>query len=119
MKPNYFQYFISETGQISLNGKPHPTRKNKRGDVTACLNIKGSGAYIRDSKTVRVAQLVCDIYMEREENEKAIVFKDGNKSNIHPDNMIPCTATYAGQYNAKPKDKPKEVDIDINRIAWR
>jgi len=118
MKPNYHQYHITETGKIYLNGKLHPTRKNKDGDVIAYLKIGSIGDSIRTNRTVRVAQAVCDVYMTREKGQQAIIFKDGDKTNIHPDNMIPMSTSEAGRYHAAPKPKPKEVDIDIMRMKW-
>jgi len=130
MKPNYHQYHITETGKIYLNGKIHPTRITKKtenktgGDVVAYLRIDGKG------KAIRVAQAVCRIYKDVPDNHHAVIFLDGDKTNICLENMVTMTASDAGKWHSPPKEpkvnggyKPKppdEVKINLGaNISWK
>ena len=119
MKNNYHQYHITNTGKISLNGKPHKTKVNKDGHVIAYLSIKTSLDSMRKGKTIRVGKVVCQIYKDVPKNHEAVVFLDGDKTNITLDNMMTSTAVAAGKHNSKPKPEIKEVSLDISRISWR
>ena len=123
MKNNYYSYFISETGKIYLDGDPHPTKKDPQGNVVAYLRIEGKG------KTVRIAQLVCRLYKDMPKNHHAVIFKDGNKSNITLDNMVTMTTSNAGKHRQKQCTRPvitrnarkpmPEPEKNIMSISWK
>jgi len=97
---NYHQYMISRRGKVYLNGQPHPTKTDKEGNVRAYLRINGDG------KAIRVAQVVCRLYKDVPENHKAVIFKDGDKSNITLDNMVTMTTSNAGKHHSRKSSPP-------------
>ncbi len=114
MKPNFHQYHITETGKIYLNDEYHPTKTDKAGNIVAYLRIDRKG------KRVQMAHVIYDLYREpRHKNKRSIIFIDGNKANLHPDNLEAVTTSRAGSIAmAKVKRKETTATVDINKISW-
>ncbi len=100
MESNYFQYFISQTGKVYLNGEIIPPVKDQAGHLSVNLKIEG------ERKRVRVSKMLCTVYKDVPENEKAIIFLDNDKMNLDLDNMKTVTTTEAGVIHAKKSTSP-------------
>lgn len=73
----------------------------------------------KKNKTIRVHQLVCNTFIENEENYKCINHKDSNPRNNKIDNLEWCTQSYNIKYaykkgNAKPTRTRCVVQMDKN-----